>query len=382
MYQDQKNDKKGENKHAQKSAKTKTSSSKSRKNTNQSYHDRPYQRNKKPSRFAAIDLGTNNCRLLIAAPKRKELRIVDAFSRIVRLGENLSQTGELSQAAMERTIAVLKICADKMHYRGVTHMRCVATQACRGARNGTTFIETIKSETGLNLELITPEEEARLAALGCTDLFDEHSKAILVFDIGGGSTEISWIDQTNEKSTRGNPGHTKVAAWASLPFGVVSLAERWNGHMISRETYEKIIEEVRTALREVGDRANLHQIFKAGHGHLLGTSGTVTSIAGIHLKLEQYRRTAVDGLWLDRKDALQVNEKLRAMSFEERANQPCIGHERADLVVYGCAILEAILLEWPSERIRVADRGLREGMLIELSQQAKREQYRPQNRKK
>ncbi len=335
----------------------------------------------RPSRYAALDLGTNNCRLLIAAPRGKEMRIVDAFSRIVRLGENLSRTGELSNEAMERTIEVLKICADKIRYRGVTHMRLIATQACRGARNGELFLKRVHEETGLELEIINPEEEARLAMLGCKDLFDPEAKAVLVFDIGGGSTEISWVKLSKEHGEKG-PITTEIAAWSSLPFGVVSLAEKWDGRDISRATYEKIIDEVGLAIDAVGDAAGLKNLFMQREAHLLGTSGTVTSIAGVKLNLERYRRMDVDGLWLSAQNIVDVSEELRALDFEGRAKQPCIGRERADLVVCGCAILEGIMKYWPTDRVRVADRGLREGMLIELAQQDRRERRARARRKK
>lgn len=302
------------------------------------------------------------------------MRIVDAFSHIVRLGEDLSRTGELSEAAMARTIKGLKICAKKIQYRGVTHIRLIATQACRGANNSDEFLARVKRDTGLSLEVISAQEEARLAVLGCQDLFDAQAKAVLVFDIGGGSTEISWV----KKLPVDGPGKennalvtNEIVNWSSLPFGVVNLAEKWGGKETSRETYDKIVEEVAQAVDKLGDKQGLKTLFENGDAHLLGTSGTVTSIAGVHLQLEQYRRMDVDGLWLSAECVRDVSESLRAMSFDQRANQPCIGIERADLVVSGCAILEGIMKHWPSQRIRVADRGLREGILMELAQQAR-----------
>ncbi len=315
-------------------------------------------------RLAALDLGTNNCRLLIASPHRRGFRIVDAFSRIVRLGEGLSQSGVLSDAAMDRTIAALKVCADKIDRRGVTHMRCIATQACRGANNGTEFLNRVTQETGLKFDIITTEEEARLSVAGCADLLDEDVEAGLVFDIGGGSTELSWV--------RRRAGGTEITAWTSLPFGVVSIAEKWGGHEMSAETYAAVVEDVRKSVAEIGDPASLKDVFENDKAHLLGTSGTVTSIAGVHLELARYRRDRVDGLWLTIDDAKAVTSKLCAMSFPERAAEPCIGEERADLVVSGCAILEALQAEWPARRIRVADRGLREGVLADLARQARK----------
>lgn len=327
-------------------------------------------------RYAALDLGTNNCRLLIAAPRGRDLRIIDAFSRIVRLGEGLSATGALSDAAMERALDALGVCADKIARRGVTHMRCIATQACRGASNGELFLETVRKRTGLEFDIITTEEEARLAVKGCSELLDGQALAGLVFDIGGGSTEISWVRRAEPDE------RPEIVAWTSMPFGVVSLAEKWGGREIGRETYEAIVEEARAEIARFGDPAGLKRHFANGSAHLLGTSGTVTSIAGVHLGLAKYRRDSVDGLWLTVADARAVTEKLRAMRFEERAAEPCIGIERADLVVCGCAILEAVAREWPASRIRVADRGLREGMLADLAAQARSERRRRRRRRR
>lgn len=315
-------------------------------------------------RFAALDLGTNNCRLLVAAPSGKSLRIIDAFSRIVRLGEGLSQSGRLSEAAMERTIDALLVCAEKVKRRNVTHIRCIATQACRGADNGQDFLDQIREKTGLEFEIISAEEEARLATAGCSELIDPMAPAVMIFDIGGGSTELSWLKRDDTgKSVR-------LSAWTSMPFGVVNLAERWGGADIDSEKYEAIVRDVQKHIADFGDPAGLKKHFENDRAHLLGTSGTVTSIAGVHLELERYRRDRVDGLWLSAQRARQVSEKLRMMSFNERADEPCIGADRADLVVCGCAILEALMREWPVTRIRVADRGLREGILADLSRGA------------
>ncbi|MBB5519734.1 Ppx/GppA phosphatase family protein [Amphiplicatus metriothermophilus] len=323
-----------------------------------------------PERLAALDLGTNNCRLLIAAPRGRKLRIIDAYSRIVRLGEGLSHTGVLAPAAMARTLDALKACAEKIEKRGVTRLRCIATQACRAAENGEAFLARVKEETGLAFEVISESEEARLAVRGCAELLDPGAQAGLVFDIGGGSTEISWI-----RPGRNGAGPETVA-WVSLPVGVVSLSERWNGREIDARTYGAIVEEVRRMIAGFGDPGGLRGLFEQDAAHFVGTSGTVTSIAGVHLGLPRYRRDRVDGLWLSSEEARAVSERLRAMSFHARAGEPCIGLERADLVVCGCAILEALLQEWPARRIRVADRGLREGMLADLLDAATRARRR------
>ncbi len=318
-----------------------------------------------PERYAALDLGTNNCRLLIAAPRGRGFRIVDAFSRIIRLGEGLSQTGVLAPAAMDRAIEALKICAAKIERRGVTRLRAIATQACRAAKNGPEFLARVRKETGLELEIITHEEEARLAVRGCSELLDPEAKAGLIFDIGVGSTEISWVVPQDRRAP-------SLLAWASLPIGVVNLSERWGGRDIDDNTYGRIVASVVEVLRGIGDPGGVRERFSDGGAHLLGTSGTVTSIAGVHLNLPRYRRDRVDGLWLTPADARAVARRLRDMDFDARAREPCIGVERADLVVCGCAILEALVAEWPAERIRVADRGLREGILADLSDESRR----------
>ncbi len=327
-----------------------------------------------PERLAALDLGTNNCRLLIAAPRGRKFRIIDAFSRIVRLGEGLSRTGALAPAAMERAMEALKVCADKIRRRGVTRQRCIATQACRGASNGAEFLARVKEETGLSFEIISTEEEARLAVKGCVELLDPAAPAGLIFDIGGGSTEISWIAQREQASP-------EVIAWHSMPLGVVNLSERWGGREIDNPTYEKIVSGVREAISALGDPAGLREAFARDGAHFVGTSGTVTSIAGVHLNLARYRRDLVDGLWLTREEARAVTDRLIAMDFAARASEPCIGLDRADLVVCGCAILEALLREWPVARIRVGDRGLREGMLAELLDGARRARSRRRRRR-
>lgn len=292
------------------------------------------------------------------------MRIVDAFSRIVRLGEGLSQTGRLSDAAMERTIDALKVCADKIARRGVTRSRCIATQACRAASNGQEFLHRIRAETGLEFEIISTAEEARLAVAGCADLIDQTASAGLIFDIGGGSTEVSFVRPAPPGGKARTP---EIAGWFSIPYGVVNLCEAWGGREVSRATYDAIVAAMRAEIAAFGDPAGLRPAFEAGEGHLLGTSGTVTSIAGVHLSLQRYRREAVDGIWLSIDEARSVTERLRSMPFEERSREPCIGPDRADLVIGGCAILEALVCEWPSARVRVADRGLREGILHGLA---------------
>ena len=315
--------------------------------------------------YAALDLGTNNCRLLIAQPTRPgQFRVVDAFSRIVRLGEGLDATGRLSDDAMDRAVEALKICAGKLKNRPVRRRRLIATEACRSAGNGAEFLDRVHRETGLHLEIVTRETEARLAVAGCSSLVGRDTDGLVLFDIGGGSSEIAMIDLTDNRSNR-LANHIK--AWTSLPVGVVTLSERHGGCLVTPEVFAAMVEEV-DAMLAAFTPPPLPAFSGAGDGriHLLGTSGTVTTLAGLHLELPRYDRRKVDGLWLSNADVDRMLERLLSWDFEARAANPCIGADRADLVLAGCAILQSIRKRWPSERMRVADRGLREGLLNEM----------------
>lgn len=321
------------------------------------------QRNDLPV-FAALDLGTNNCRLLVAIPGRPgQFRVIDAFSRIVRLGEGLTTTGRLGQAAMDRAVEALKVCADKLSTRDVRRSRLIATEACRSAENGDEFIDRVARETGLDLEIIDRQTEARLAVSGCGPLVERDTHGVVLFDIGGGSSEIALIDVSRHRTPR---LASHIVAWTSLPVGVVSLAERFGGREVTRETFAAMIEEVARHLTAFAGRDSIRHLIAGENFHLLGTSGTVTTLAGVHLGLARYDRRRVDGLWMDRESVDRMVEKLLGWDFEQRVANACIGADRADLVLAGCAILEAIRQVWPSERLRVADRGLREGILSEL----------------
>ena len=312
--------------------------------------------------YGALDLGTNNCRLLIARPvPGGGFQVVDAFSRIVRLGEGVSRSGRLSEDAQTRTLEALRICANKLRFWNVSRMRLIATQACRRAENGPEFLRRVRREIGLELEIIDAGTEARLAVMGACPLIERQARHVLVFDIGGGSTELLWVEHEGG-------GRRKVRDWISLPEGVVTLSERHGGREVSPQTYAAMRARVREALRDFAARLRTAGLPQRPC-HLLGTSGTVTTITGVALNLPRYDRNRVDGAWLSRAQVRDISERLRAMSLAERMAQGCIGRERADLVVAGCAILEEILDIWPVERIRVADRGLREGILTHLMEE-------------
>jgi len=324
--------------------------------------------------YAALDLGTNNCRLLIARASGESFKVIDSYSRVVRLGKGLTASGRLSDESMEAAIEALTVCQKKMKARRVKRWRCVATEACRKAENGQDFLARVKSEVGINLEVISPRVEARLAVMGCLNLIDPTKDVVLVIDIGGGSTELSWVDIRRLRDPQGKVRvyRPPISAWASLPVGVVTLSERVPEHEDRAVWYEDLKQVVRDEIVKAGCETRFTNSFKAGRGHLIGTSGTITSLAGIHLKLPYYQRDKVDGLWLRLTDAVRVARDMASRSPEERALEPCIGEDRARLLVAGCAITDVLCEMWPSKMVRVADRGLREGMLMGLLQQSQK----------
>jgi len=316
--------------------------------------------------YGALDLGTNNCRLLVATPRDHGFRVVDAFSRIVRLGEGIGASGRLAESAMFRAIEALKVCSAKLAERDVARARLIATEACRTAANGAEFVERVRTETGLTLEIVSRETEARLAVAGCASLIDPTANGVILFDIGGGSSELVWIDLTPDPGGRRRRMSDKIRTWMSLPVGVVNVSERHGGRHVTGELFETMVGEVAEMLAAFPDAEGLDLAVAAGGVHMLGTSGTVTTLAGVHLGLPRYDRRRVDGTWLSGEQVATLVATLVAMDYDARVGNPCIGSERADLVLAGCAILEAIRRRWPCERLRVADRGLREGVLVEL----------------
>jgi len=320
---------------------------------------RPFQSNA----YAALDLGTNNCRLLVAVPTRPgQFRVVDAYSRIVRLGEGMGATQNLSDAAMDRAVEALAACADKLKARPVRRMRLIATEACRAARNGGAFLKRVEAETGIQLEIVDRETEARLAVAGCASLVERGTDGLVLFDIGGGSSEIALIDLSSRN------GHLtdNIVAWTSLPVGVVTLAEKFGGRDVTPTVFHAMKTHCARLIEQFEHASILDNCVGSANFALLGTSGTVTTLAGIHLGLARYDRRKVDGLWMADHEIDAIHDKLLGWTFEDRVANACIGEDRADLVMAGCAILEAIRERWPARRLRVADRGLREGLLTEM----------------
>ncbi len=305
-----------------------------------------------------MDLGTNNCRLLVAKPVLGGFRIIDAFSRIVRLGEGLARTGMFTEEAMDRAVDALAVCAGKLGRRQTTRLRAVATEACRVAGNSGHFVDRVREETGIALDIITPAEEARLAVMGCWSLLEKCSGRAIVFDIGGGSTEVILTDVSG-------PGAPRIIDWLSIPLGVVTLSERIGADGISRALYEDIIGEVENALADFNIRNGLAN-GGGGDVTLVGTSGTVTTLTSVHLGLQEYDRSLVDGAQVELAEIYKLAREVTFLDHASRVAIPCIGNERAGLVVPGCVIFEAIVSSWKTETLMVADRGIREGVLRNL----------------
>jgi exopolyphosphatase/guanosine-5'-triphosphate,3'-diphosphate pyrophosphatase len=309
--------------------------------------------------FAALDLGTNNCRMLVAAPSGDGFRVIDSFSRIVRLGEGLHNTGELSAAAMERALSALHACAIRLERRPVRKLRAIATEACRRAANGRAFLARVKDETGLDIGVISSREEAELALESCGSLLAGWGRRALLFDIGGGSTELAWV--------RIDPhGPPELIGYDSLPIGVVTLAERFGHAGFDPDGFETMVEDVAARLQAFEKVHCIGREIRAGGVQLLGTSGTVTTLAGVALGLSRYRRPLVDGTVLTAEAADEALANLRALGREGLEAHPCVGPERVDFVLPGCAVFAALVRLWPAPRVVVADRGLREGMLLRM----------------
>jgi exopolyphosphatase/guanosine-5'-triphosphate,3'-diphosphate pyrophosphatase len=322
------------------------------------------------SGFAAIDLGTNNCRLLIAAPTGggcapAQFRILDSFSRIVRLGEGLEATGRLHPAAMDRALAALAACAQKLARRPPRMLQAVATEACRRASNGAEFLARVTAETGLSLRIIAPREEAELAMESCAPLLDPGDRRALLFDIGGGSTEIAWIRVPAAGET------PRLIGYLSLPLGVVTLAERAGTSCFTQSGFCAVVDEVAEKLKDFDRLHCIQQEIRAGGVRLMGTSGTVTTLAGVALALPRYSRPLIDGRILDTAVADQALGDLFALGREGLASHPCVGPDRVEFVLPGCAVYAAIRRVWPASRLTVADRGLREGMLLRMMRDAR-----------
>ncbi len=310
--------------------------------------------------YAAIDLGTNSCRLVIATPTPTSFRVVETFSKITRLGEGIINNNELSRTAIRRTVAALKVCAGVLaEYAPICKSRFVATAACRRAVNCPVFLEIVRRETGLNIEIISSKEESRLAVVGCIPLLSRNVKRALIFDIGGGSTEISLARMTNS-------GHTVIEGFVSLPYGVVTISEAFPSQDMTSLAYDTIIERTHKLLEEFDEKYHISEAVANQEIQVIGTSGTVTVLGAVHLNLPRYNRSAVDGIAMSRQDIERTISKIKRLGDEGRKKHPCIGAQKADLTMAGCAIIEALSSFWPISEVTVADRGIREGILLDL----------------
>jgi exopolyphosphatase/guanosine-5'-triphosphate,3'-diphosphate pyrophosphatase len=325
--------------------------------------------------FAALDLGTNNCRLLIAHPNFRStangraLNVVDSYSRVVKLGEGMVGSGKLSKEAMNRARDSLLHCADKINKYSVIKSRYVATEACRKANNALDFIHEMRSATGIDLEVITAEEEAKLALLGCCSLLERGIHRALAFDIGGGSTEVMWVETPRSYQQHDDPVFPFVPetrGWMSIPHGVMSLTEAMVDTAYTELYFEEIVETIMQHLKPLASDHQINEWIHKDTTQLLSTSGTVTTLAAIYLGLSRYDRARVDGVKLSVKDLQKTIRFILAMRPSERFMHPCIGADRSEYILAGCAIFEAIVRTFPFHFITIADRGVREGVIMQL----------------
>jgi exopolyphosphatase / guanosine-5'-triphosphate,3'-diphosphate pyrophosphatase len=323
--------------------------------------------------YAALDLGTNNCRLLVASPLQEgsrtapAIKVYDSFSRVVRLGEGVSATGNLSADAMDRTMSALKACQKKLNKYRISSARFVATEACRRAANGRKFLDQVRHETGLEIDIISSEEEARLAFIGCSSLLTQESTRAIVFDIGGGSTELMWVDvdQMHRQLHNDSTAHP-ILDWLSIGFGVMNLADKFGGSDFAEMAFDDMVNFLLERMRPFDIANRISDTLGDSHIQLLSTSGTVTTLAAIHLDLPRYDRSRIDGITLKISDIRATVQRLLVMRPSGRFNHPCIGPDRADFIISGCAIFEAISNLWPAANITIADRGVREGIILSL----------------
>ncbi|MEL6858880.1 MAG: Ppx/GppA phosphatase family protein [Pseudomonadota bacterium] len=328
---------------------------------------------RKPPLYAAVDMGTNNCRLLIAARRGDTFSVVDSHSQVARLGEGLEATGRLSDASIERAMDALRKISKKLKAKKVGHVRCIATEACRRAENGAEFIERVRDETGLTFKIIGPEEEARLALIGCHNLIEPDKERVLVIDIGGGSTELSYVDAkpAHAGGLKGLLTKPPILAWRSLPVGVVTLTEAF-AHLPEEEAYPAMLAHVMGHINKWKRTPEIRKAFEEGRAHVIGTSGTVTCLTGVTLGLTKYRRDKVDGAWIEQAEMMGTVNKLRETGTANMHKFPTIGTDRSALMLAGCAIVEGAWSLAPNGQMRIADRGLREGLLLSMMQGPKR----------
>ena len=331
--------------------------------------------------IAAIDLGTNSCRLLVARvnvagirtnyfrsrPKPVAWKVIDSFAKVVRLGEGMYSHDELSHDAIERTMEALSICRKKLDKYNMHSMRAVATEACRRATNKEVLVNRAREELGLNLEVICAEEEARLALKGCSAILDSRIPYGIVFDIGGGSTEVILVRLKRENKR--SPGYAvpfDVIDSISIPYGVVTTTEAVDLADNQEYVHKMLHEKITDMLSEFVSKNKIIELIKNNEIQVAGSSGTVTTLAAYHLGLAQYERRLVDGMTISYEDLHIVIEKIFAMDKQGSLEESTVGFGRADYVLTGSVILKALCEVIPAKTMRIADRGVREGILIDL----------------
>lgn len=302
-------------------------------------------------RLAAVDLGTNTVRLLVVEAEGREWRPLHQSQRVTRLGEGQAETGRLLEAPMQRTVDTVSEFIAAARGLGASEIRVVATSAVREAPNRAELLALLRAATGLDASVVSGEEEARLTLQGVAAGLPQLGGSFVLFDIGGGSTEL----------VLGEDG--RLGAVVSLQLGVVRLAERYgDAGPVDWARFALMRGEIDGRLaREIPAR-----IIEARAPALVGTAGTVTTLAALDLGLPAYDASRVQGHTLARGAVERLLNRLGALAVAERARLPCLEPGRADVIIPGIAICLAVMDRLGYGSLVVSDRGLREGILCEI----------------
>jgi exopolyphosphatase/guanosine-5'-triphosphate,3'-diphosphate pyrophosphatase len=318
----------------------------------------------------------------------RRLKVIDSFAKIISLGEGIKQTGVLSEEAIERTIVALRACKKKLDSHRIYKMRAVATEACRQASNTKSLIERVNSEIGVDLEVISPQEEARLVLKGCSGVISDEKNYGILMDIGGGSTEVVWL-KINKGMTRPT---ISVIDSISLPFGVVTISDTYTHSKNNQEIYTVLRKNILSTIDTFMKKNNIRTNFSKGDVQVITSSGTTTTLGSLTLGLSTYDRSSVDGKDFSSKKIVEVGEELLSRYLSSTPTTVKLGKEknfitnkffdhvldksseefkifaynRMGLLAAGVVIINSILESIGDCLVRIADRGVREGILYDL----------------
>lgn len=308
--------------------------------------------------FAAIDLGSRNCRTIVGCQsKAGAFEYIETYSKSVSLADGVAASKKLSRKSMDRTIEALAFCSKVLsRYAGLTYL-AVATDAMRRAENASVFIKRVKRELGLIISIITPQEEAYYAALGCIEVLSLETEIFVVFDIGGGSSEIALCRQKSDKDI-------ELIDSLSIPYGVINLLE--SKDHLTFSGYSNLVQKISDLSRDFLNQYATTLDF-VNNFQCIGTSGTTTTVAALNMNLRFYDREKINDSILQFSEILKTVHYVQSLSEDERKLHPYISQSNEDLVLGGLTILEGIVRGLPASTITVTDRGVRDGVVYALT---------------